>query len=49
MIRYYLANGQDIDRLTNLTYIEKITLIHMMEKDKEEEIEKYNAMFGGGK
>ena len=48
MIGFYLVRGHDIDKLVNLSVIEKIAYRAFMEQHYEEENERMNAMFGGG-
>lgn len=43
IIRYYLAKGQSLETLCNLTSMEKIILYEFIKKDIQEDKERYEG------
>lgn len=48
MFAFYAVRGYDLDKLANLSLLEKLFLHHAREMYYKEEIEKYKSIFGGG-
>jgi hypothetical protein len=48
MYSYYLNKGVDLEKLINLNSIEKHFYIASMQINRQEEVDKINAMLGGG-
>lgn len=49
LVHYYVQRGHDWDKILNASNAVKRFLIGSMHLAAEEEAEKYEAMFGGGK
>lgn len=47
MYAFYAVRGYDLDKLANLSLLEKLFLHHARSEYYREETEKYRALFGG--
>lgn len=45
---FYVVRGYSLDKLANLSYVEKVFLHHARNKFYADENQKYKALFGGG-
>lgn len=48
MYAYYLTKGRKLEELIGMSYAEKLFYIAAMMIEKEEKVEFYNNLFGGG-